>query len=564
MEKVKTKIRNIINSLTFRVVGSIIILLFAFSAIIEAISYFVFSKSFVDGYKDNTYRIAATAATLINGDNLEEYLENKGKNDEYQNTVDALNTFCNKQNVTMIYVISVDTTNYKSFTSIFNVVNENSNSYTPWEIGYKRQTTNEKYEKAYKSLYNKEKIEATVFRKYNLNNQEPHITTMVPIQNSKKKVVAILCVQRPMSEIKSSRMVFLNLVTGITVLLAIGVSIIAYKFFRKYVVKPVIKISKETERFVNENTKTKKTLDLESSKITEIKILAQSVDKMEFETVNYINNLEKATKENERVGTELKLAKSIQESALTNEFPECDEYSIFASMNPAKEVGGDFYDFYLIDENHLVLTIADVSGKGVPAALFMMITKVLLSSATVNYKTPSEILTSINDQISKKNTTNMFITIWLGILDLRTGKLVYSNAGHEDPVIYRKGADFKIEKTTHGIVVGAFENYKYKDNEITLKKGDKLFLYTDGVPEATNNKNEMFGLDRMVNSSEATNNKNEMFGLDRMVNSLNNNFDKDMESLLKNVKKDVEEFVDRAVQFDDLTMLGLEYKKQEF
>ena len=544
MEKVKTKIRNIINSLTFRVVGSIIILLFAFSAIIEAISYFVFSKSFVDGYKDNTYRIAATAATLINGDNLEEYLENKGKNDEYQNTVDALNTFCNKQNVTMIYVISVDTTNYKSFTSIFNVVNENSTSYTPWEIGYKRQTTNEKYEKAYKSLYNKEKIEATIFRKHNLNNQEPHITTMVPIQNSKKKVVAILCVQRPMSEIKSSRMVFLNLVTGITVLLAIGVSIIAYKFFRKYVVKPVIKISKETERFVNENTKTKKTLDLESSKITEIKILAQSVDKMEFETVNYINNLEKATKENERVGTELKLAKSIQESALTNEFPECDEYSIYASMNPAKEVGGDFYDFYLIDENHLVLTIADVSGKGVPAALFMMITKVLLSSATVNYKTPSEILTSINNQISKKNTTNMFITVWLGILDLRTGKLVYSNAGHEDPVIYRKGADFKIEKTTHGIVVGAFENYKYKDNEITLKKGDKLFLYTDGVPEATNNKNEMFGLDRMVNS-------------------LNNNFDKDMESLLKNVKKDVDEFVDGAVQFDDLTMLGLEYKKQD-
>ena len=544
MEKVKTKIKNIINSLTFRVVGSIIILLFAFSAIIEAISYFVFSKSFVDGYKDNTYRIAATAATLINGDNLEEYLENKGKNDEYQNTVDALNTFCNKQNVTIIYVISVDTTNYKSFTSIFNVVNENSTSYTPWEIGYKRQTTNEKYEKAYKSLYNKEKIEATIFRKHNLNNQEPHITTMVPIQNSKKKVVAILCVQRPMSEIKSSRMVFLNLVTGITVLLAIGVSIIAYKFFRKYVVIPVIKISKETERFVNENTKTKKTLDLESSKITEIKILAQSVDKMEFETVNYINNLEKATKENERVGTELKLAKSIQESALTNEFPDCDEYSIFASMNPAKEVGGDFYDFYLIDENHLVLTIADVSGKGVPAALFMMITKVLLSSATVNYKTPSEILTSINNQISKKNTTNMFITVWLGILDLRTGKLVYSNAGHEDPVIYRKGADFKIEKTTHGIVVGAFENYKYKDNEITLKKGDKLFLYTDGVPEATNNKNEMFGLDRMVNS-------------------LNNNFDKDMESLLKNVKKDVDEFVDGAVQFDDLTMLGLEYKKQD-
>ena len=544
MEKVKIKIRNIINSLTFRVVGSIIILLFVFSAIIEAISYFVFSKSFVNGYKDSTYRIAETAATLINGDNLENYLENKGKSDEYQNTVDALNTFCNKQNVTMIYVIAVETTNYKSFTSIFNIVNENEKSYTPWEIGYKRQTTNEKYEKAYKSLYSKEKIEATIFRLHNLNGHEPHITTMVPIQNSQKEVVALLCVQRPMSDIRSSRKLFLNLVTGITAILAIGVSIIAYKFFRKYVVKPVIRISKETERFVNENTKTKKTLDLESSKITEIKILAQSVDKMEFETVNYINNLEKATKENERVGTELKLAKSIQESVLKNDFPDCEEYRIYASMNPAKEVGGDFYDFYLIDDNHLVLTIADVSGKGIPAALFMMITKVLLNSATVNYKTPSEILTSINNQICKKNTTNMFITVWLGILNLSTGKLIYSNAGHEDPVIYRKGANFQIEKTNHGIPVGAFENYTYKDNEITLKKGDKLFLYTDGIPEATNNKNEMFGLERMVNS-------------------LNNNFNKDMEYILKNVKKDVDEFANGAVQFDDLTMLGIEYKKQD-
>ena len=365
---------------------------------------------------------------------------------------------------------------------------------------------------------------------------------MVPIQNSQKEVVALLCVQRPMSDIRSSRKLFLNLVTGITAILAIGVSIIAYKFFRKYVVKPVIRISKETERFVNENTKTKKTLDLESSKITEIKILAQSVDKMEFKTVNYINNLEKITKENERVGTELKVAKSIQESVLTDDFPDCDEYRVYASMNPAKEVGGDFYDFYLIDDNHLVLTIADVSGKGVPAALFMMITKVLLNSATVNYKTPSEILTSINNQICKKNTTNMFITVWLGILNLRTGKLIYSNAGHEDPVIYRKGANFQVEKTTHGIAVGAFEDYMYKDNEMTLKKGDKLFLYTDGIPEATNNKNEMFGIERMVNS-------------------LNNNFNKDMADILKNVKKDVDKFANGAVQFDDLTMLGIEYKK---
>lgn len=541
MDRLKNKIKSTVNSLNFRVVGSIIILLFLFATIVETISYFVFASSIKNEYKDNTYKIAYRASNLINKDHLNQYLEEGGTSEEYQNTKNELQALCNSENLTIVYVISVDTSDYNSFTSIFNVIYDEEKDYTPWDIGYKGQTTNEEYRKAYKRIYAKEDKRETIFRRNNLNNHAPHITTLIPLQDSNHNVVGILCVQRPMSEIKTTSQLFLILVTGLTIIVSILVSVLSYKFFRKYVVKPITKIAKEAERFANNTTRTNTVLNEETSKITEIKMLAQSIDKMELETVNYINNLEKVTKENERVGTELKLAKSIQESALTTEFPDNGEYSIYAKMIPAKEVGGDFYDFNLIDENHLSIAIADVAGKGIPAALFMMVTKALINASALNHKSPSEILTAVNKQICGKNKTNMFITVWLGILDLRTGRLVFSNAGHEYPAIYRKEGSFTIEKNEHGIVVGAYDDYIFKDNEIKLEKGDKIFLYTDGVPEATNEKNEMFGLDKMVDS-------------------LNNSYNKDMETIIENVKKDLDIFVGDAVQFDDITMLGLEFK----
>ena len=242
--------------------------------------------------------------------------------------------------------------------------------------------------------------------------------------------------------------------------------------------------------------------------------------------------------------TELQVASDIQESVLPHvfpPFPDRHEFDLYASMDPAREIGGDFYDFMLIDDDHLALLIADVSDKGVPAALFMMATKNLINYRIRQGGTPAEVLTDVNAHIARNNESAMFITVWLGILDIRSGILTCTNAGHEYPAI--RGADgvFRIFRDKHGLMVGAMPNVKYKNYELAMNPGDKIFVYTDGVPEASNTAEELYGLDRLENA------------LNRMV-------DKSPKEILQGIQEDVDSFVDGAKQFDDLTMLCLEYK----
>ncbi len=243
------------------------------------------------------------------------------------------------------------------------------------------------------------------------------------------------------------------------------------------------------------------------------------------------------------VKAELNTANQIQASMVPTIFPPFPgrkEFDIYASMDTAKEVGGDFYDFFLVDDNHLALVISDVSGKGVPAALFMMATKILISDRTLMGGTPAEILSFVNKRICASNEAGMFVTVWLGIMDIKTGKVTAANAGHEYPALCRKGGEFEILKDDHSFVVGGMDGIRYKDYEFTLKAGDTLFVYTDGIPEA-NNINE------------------ELFGAERMVDTLNSQPDAEPEQLLTTLKKEVDEFVGDAVQFDDFTMLCLKY-----
>ena len=225
-------------------------------------------------------------------------------------------------------------------------------------------------------------------------------------------------------------------------------------------------------------------------------------------------------------------------------FPERKEFDVYAGMYTAKEVGGDFYDFFLIDDKHLAMVMADVSGKGVPAALFMMASKILINDRAIMGGTPAEILQFVNDRICSNNQAEMFVTVWLGILDLDTGKVIAANAGHEYPVIRKAGEKYALLKDKHGFVVGGMEGVRYKDYEFTLEKGDSLFLYTDGIPEA-NNINE------------------EQFGTDRMLDALNMDADASPEEILSTIKEEVNKFVGDAVQFDDLTMLCLKYNGNE-
>ena len=242
--------------------------------------------------------------------------------------------------------------------------------------------------------------------------------------------------------------------------------------------------------------------------------------------------------------TELNMATEIQASMLPSifpAFPNREEFDLYASMDPAKEVGGDFYDFFMIDDDHLGVVIADVSGKGVPAALFMMISKTIIQNYAMLGISASEVLTRANDSLCAQNKMDMFVTVWIGILELSTGKMNCSSAGHEFPAIYRnRTGKFELFKDKHGLVLGGMDGMFYRDYELRFGKGDKIFVYTDGVPEATNANNELFGNDRMV---EALNTR-----------------EANPEEVLKMVRESVDAFVGGAEQFDDLTMVCVEYR----
>ena len=243
------------------------------------------------------------------------------------------------------------------------------------------------------------------------------------------------------------------------------------------------------------------------------------------------------------VRSELNTAAKIQESVLPQifpPFPEHEEFEIYASMDPAREIGGDFYDFFMIDDYRLALVIADVSDKGVPAALLMMSAKILIGFRARMGGTPSQILADVNNQLCENNESGMFVTVWLGILDTRSGHMTCANAGHEYPAVRRDGV-FRLLTDKHGLALGIMPGMKYQDYSIELAPGDAVFVYSDGVPEANNAAQELYTLARMELA-------------------LNQIQGRDPESVLKGVRADVDAFVKDADQFDDLTMLCVTYR----
>ena len=251
--------------------------------------------------------------------------------------------------------------------------------------------------------------------------------------------------------------------------------------------------------------------------------------------------------EQDRIHAELNVARKIQADTLPNvfpAFPDRRDFDIYAMMAPVKEVGGDFYDFFLVDDSHLALVIGDVSDKGVPAALFMMTTKTLVNARARQGGTPAEILHDVNDQLHQGNASNMFVTVYLAILDLATGECLAANAGHEHPAIRRKGAAFGLVKYAHDPMLGIIPSVAYSDRSFRLSPGDTLLVYTDGVPEAKDPQGRMFGADRLVDA------------LNRITGA-------DPRSLLTGLRDEIHAFVGTAPQFDDLTLLAVTYKGGE-
>ena len=308
------------------------------------------------------------------------------------------------------------------------------------------------------------------------------------------------------------------------------------------ITRPLIRLKKDVEVISQGN------LDRRVKVTTndEIGDLATSFNNMAVSLDKYIKDLTTVTAEKERIGAELDVAKHIQSSMLPCIFPpypDRKEFEIYATMQPAKEVGGDFYDLFMVDDAHLAIVMADVSGKGVPAALFMVIGKTLIKDHTTSDCDLGDVFAEVNNMLCESNSEGLFITAFEGVLDLRTGEFRFVNAGHEPPYIAHAGGPFTPHKIRPGFVLAGMEDIRYKSGSIQIDPGDKIFQYTDGVTEAT----------------DANNN---LYGAERLAAVLNTVKDKTPNDILPAVKNDMDKFVGDAPQFDDITMLCLEFKER--
>jgi len=332
--------------------------------------------------------------------------------------------------------------------------------------------------------------------------------------------------------------------TAAAVLGQLGLSVICMLMVYFLALRPLKTVQANIRRYreTKDGLAVKADLSRVNSK-NEIGELTKDIIELTEEIDNYVDEIETITSEKQRIESELDMARRIQLSMMPNlfpPFPERKEFYLHAYVDPAREVGGDFYDYFFIDDDHLCLVIADVSGKGVPAALFMMAAKIILKSSAMQGKSPAEILTATNRAICENNPQDMFVTVWLGVLELSTGNLTAVNAGHEYPAVKRADGRFEVIKTKHSLFIGGMDDVTYKEYELDLKPGDKIFVYTDGLPEATDSAGAMLGMDRMTDA-------------------LNEYLDEKPRPLIEGMRESVNKFVKDAEQFDDITMMCLEY-----
>ncbi len=377
----------------------------------------------------------------------------------------------------------------------------------------------------------------SLFLRSDLSNNSFLGTALSPIYRMDGSVAAIVGVDLDIYDmVVSIGNMCLNIILAISMIMVAGM-VIFYFLIRVRIIRPIVILKKATADLV-ENLDGGRTFKVNVHSGDEIEVLARSFEEMDDRLRQYLQENTAITAERERLRTELDLATRIQADMLPSEFPAFPgrgEFDIYASMKPAKEVGGDFYDFFLLDENHLALAIADVSGKGVPAALVMMMSMIMLRNFTMTGLCPKEVLAKVNDQICQ-NKEEMFVTAWIGILDLQSGVLTAANAGHEYPMLKHPDGSFELVKDPHGLVLGGMEGMQYKEYEMKLEPGSMLFVYTDGVPEATDQAEELFGTERTLDA-------------------LNQADARTAKEILEAVDQAVSRFVGEAPQFDDLTML---------
>lgn len=482
--------------------------------------------------RGQAFAYAKTAAAYIDGDRIEGYLTTLQKDEYYEQVENFLNASQDYSDLKYYYV-------YVPYEDDLVYIWDANEEEGACELG-----DHEDYMKGGKEVsfaaFQKEPEERALV---SMDETYGFITSVVsPVYNSNGDPVALVGVDISMPGVWQSiaKFIFATSINIVLVILVFSAGLFAV--VRQRLIHPISLLNKASGEMVS-NLASGEVFEIDVHTGDELEELARSFEKMYEEVGDYIRRLSEVTAEKERIGAELSVATRIQANMLPSifpPFPDRKDVDIYATMHPAKEVGGDFYDFFLVDSSHLGVVIADVSGKGVPAALFMVIAKTLIKNRALMGGTPAEILAFVNNQLCENNEEEMFVTVWLGILDLTTGLMTAANAGHEYPVLKRAGGEFELFKDKHGFVLAGMEDSGYRDYEISFAPGDMLFVYTDGVPEATNAQKELYRTDRMVEA-------------------LNRHAAEGCEGLLHEMKEEIQSFVQEAPQFDDITMLALTY-----
>ncbi len=371
------------------------------------------------------------------------------------------------------------------------------------------------------------------------------LSAYYPILDSNDQPVAMVGVDIDPQELFDSLLTIFMINVTTVGLVTLVMMIIYYISVHFGLIRPIKKLHNATTEMVNhlEDAPSDKQFEVDVHTNDELEDLADAFTQMDHDLKDYVVRLEKVTREKEKISAELNVAAEIQEDMLPRKFPafpDHREFEIYASMDPAREVGGDFYDFFLVDEDHLCLIIADVSDKGVPASLFMVISKTLLQLRAMLGGTTSEVFYDVNNRLCDGNDAELFVTVWMAIIDLKTGKGIASNAGHEHPTLRRNGGKFELVEYSHSPALAIMPNVKFEEHPFEMHPGDTLFVYTDGAVEATNGQKELFGTGRLVdtlNTVEGTDPKQMVFA----------------------VSQAIDDFVKDAPQFDDTTMLAFSY-----
>ena len=533
-------------SLRTKAVLGIISMSVIISATAVALSYRTYANTMDEHYMSLATDLAYTASEMVDTEKIQQYVNTLKQDEEYDNQLDILRRIQSANSVDCIYILEMRET---ETCTIMDTDPE-------MEFGHVDPLVQPMSQE-----------DDSLVCISNTDSYGWLCSAMVWMRDDSGHGYAVMCVDISMNDVMADRMDFLRVVLFAILLAMVAACVILVLLVNRFVVNPINQVARAALQYVSDrrtsegrsaSTGVRRISTGEDgeersaiSKLNirtgdEIQALSEAIKTMELEINEYIQDLTTVTAEKERIGAELNVATQIQADMLPRifpAFPEREEFDVYATMNPAKEVGGDFYDFFLVDDDHLAVVIADVSGKGVPAALFMVIAKTLIKNHAQNQEAPGTVFTQTNEQLCEGNDAGLFVTAWMGVLEISTGKFVYVNAGHNPPLLKRAGGTFEWLKSRPGFVLAGMEGVRYRENTLQLEPGDRLYLYTDGVTEATNSHEELFGDERLQNA-------------------LNEYMDLPVEQFLPKIKECIDAFVGDADQFDDITMLALDYQSK--